>query len=126
MATTVFRNATVLPCTGDPPLADAAVVVEDDVIKEILTGGEAARATADEVVECAGRTLMPGLIDAHVHVAGLDVEIPRQRREYPASLMAYAIGAKIKEALDQGYTTVRDAGGADWGMKEAVARGLIK
>src|SRR5215467_10592196 len=39
--------------------------------------------------------------------------------------MAYEIGKTIKETLDQGFTTVRDAGGADWGMKEAVDRGLI-
>ena len=68
---------------------------------------------------------MPGLIDAHVHVCSLDVEVGREQYEYPTSLLAYEIAAVIGQTLDQGYTTVRDAGGADWGMKAAVDRGLI-
>jgi imidazolonepropionase-like amidohydrolase len=77
-------------------------------------------------IDCRGATLLPGLIDAHVHVCSLDVEIARQQREMPTSLLAYEIAAVMRQTLDQGYTTIRDAGGADWGMKEAVARGLIK
>jgi imidazolonepropionase-like amidohydrolase len=53
------------------------------------------------------------------------VDLAAQRRAYPASLLAYAAATMISQALDQGFTTVRDAGGADWGMKEAVDRGLI-
>lgn len=120
-----FRHVTVLSCTGEEPAEDATVVVEGDVIKDVLTGGRATHVAAGEVLDCPGRTLMPGLIDAHVHVSSLDVNIARQRREYTTSLMAYAIAGMIKQTLDQGYTTVRDAGGADWGMKEAVRRGLI-
>jgi imidazolonepropionase-like amidohydrolase len=122
VSVTIFTNTTIVPCTGAEPI-EGSVVVEDGVIREVTAGG--AGAVTGDVVDCRGRTLMPGLIDAHVHVASLDVEIPRQRREYPTSLLAFAIGRVIRETLDQGYTTVRDAGGADWGMKEAVARGLL-
>ncbi|HEY2176780.1 MAG TPA: amidohydrolase family protein [Mycobacteriales bacterium] len=122
MSVTIFTNTTIVPCTGAEPI-EGSVVVEDGVIREVTAGG--AGAVTGDVVDCRGRTLMPGLIDAHVHVSSLDVEIPRQRREYPTSLLAFAIGRVIRETLDQGYTTVRDAGGADWGMKEAVARGLL-
>ena len=62
---------------------------------------------------------------AHVHVCAVEVDLAAQRRAYPASLLAYAAGTMISQALGQGFTTVRDAGGADWGMKEAVGRGLI-
>ncbi|MGH3169906.1 MAG: amidohydrolase family protein [Trebonia sp.] len=124
----VFSNATVLPCTGADPVEGATVVVEDGLIKDITAGpaAQGAGAAAVDRVDCHGATLMPGLIDAHVHVCSLDVEIARQQREHPTSLLAYEIAAVIRQTLDQGYTTVRDAGGADWGMKEAVARGLIK
>ena len=118
-----FRNATVLPCTGADPIEAATVIVEDGLIKDIVTGAGGGAAT--DSIDCRGRTLLPGLIDAHVHVCSLDVEIARQQREIPTSLLAYEIAAVIRQTLDQGYTTVRDAGGADWGMKEAVARGLI-
>ncbi|NYH92265.1 metal-dependent hydrolase family protein [Actinopolymorpha rutila] len=119
----VFRHARLLACNGDDPLDDATVVVEDGVIRDVARGDSLVH--ADDVIDCRGRTLMPGLIDAHVHVCSLDVEVGREQRDYPTSLLAYEIGAVIGRTLDQGYTTVRDAGGADWGMKEAVARGLI-
>jgi imidazolonepropionase-like amidohydrolase len=122
MSVTVFRHARVIPCTGADPVEDASVVVEDGVIRDIAGP---APINADDTIDCAGRTLMPGLIDAHVHVCSLDVEIARQQRENTTSLLAYKIGRIIKQTLDQGYTTIRDAGGADWGMKEAVAQGLI-
>ncbi|MGB6454274.1 MAG: amidohydrolase family protein [Streptosporangiaceae bacterium] len=120
-----FRHATVLAGTGDDPVEDATVVVEGTIIRDVLTGTRAGARVSGDVIDCHGRTLMPGLIDAHVHVCALDVDLSAQRRNYPTSLMAYAIGRTIKETLDQGFTTVRDAGGADWGMKEAVDRGLI-
>ncbi len=116
----MFRDATVLPCTGGEPMEGATVVVEDGLIKEV--GDQQLASAADVTVDCRGRSLMPGLIDAHVHVCSVDVE---RRPDWPTSLLAYKIGAIMTETLSQGYTTVRDAGGADWGMKEAVERGLI-
>lgn len=118
-----FTNALVLPCTGAEPLEGASVVVEDGVIREIVDGP--ASPSSGEVIDCGGRTLMPGLIDAHVHVCSFDVESGRQRRETPTSLVAYETAVRLRQTLEQGFTTIRDAGGADWGMKEAVARGLI-
>ncbi len=120
-----FRHATVLSCTGADPVYDATVIVEGAVIKDVLTSARSAAGAGDEVVECGGRTVMPGLIDAHVHVCAVEVDLAAQRRDYPASLLAYAAATMITQTLDQGFTTVRDAGGADWGMKEAVDRDLI-
>ena len=120
-----FRHATVLACTGADPVYDATVIIEGAVIKDVLTSARSAAGADGEVIDCGGRTVMPGLIDAHVHVCAVQVDLAAQRRAYPASLLAYAAGTMISQALDQGFTTVRDAGGADWGMKEAVERGLI-
>ena len=120
-----FRHATVLACTGADPVYDATVIIEGALIKDVLTGARPAAGAGGEVIDCAGRTVMPGLIDAHVHVCAVEVDIAGQRRAYPASLLAYAAATMIRQALDQGFTTIRDAGGADWGMKEAVDRGLI-
>ena len=120
-----FRHATVLACTGADPVNDATVVIEGGVIKDVLTSARSAAGAGGEVIDCGGRTVMPGLIDAHVHVCAVEVDLAAQRRAYPASLLAYAAGTMISQALDQGFTTIRDAGGADWGMKEAVDRGLI-
>ncbi len=120
-----FRHATVLACTGADPVDDATVIVEGAFIKDVLTSAREATRVGGEVIDCRGRTVMPGLIDAHVHVCAVEVDLAAQRRDYPTSLLAYAVAKMIRQALDQGFTTVRDAGGADWGMKEAVDRGLI-
>lgn len=118
-----LRNATVISCTGDEPIEGATVVIEGGVIKEVSTARPPA--SSERSIDCRGATVLPGLIDAHVHLSSLDVDIARQTRDVPPSLMAYEIAAIMARTLRQGYTTVRDAGGADWGMKAAVERGLI-
>jgi imidazolonepropionase-like amidohydrolase len=78
-----FRHATVLACTGADPVCDATVVVEGAVIKDVSTGGHSAAGVGGEVIDCGGRTVMPGLIDAHVHVCAVEVDLAAQRRAYP-------------------------------------------
>jgi imidazolonepropionase-like amidohydrolase len=68
---------------------------------------------------------MPGLIDAHVHVGAVDANILEQQRKYFPSLLVIRTLKVMKEALDQGFTTLRDAGGADPGFREATVQGLI-
>jgi imidazolonepropionase-like amidohydrolase len=98
------------------------VVFEDGVIKEV---GRGAKTASGIRIDCAGRAVMPGLIDAHVHLCSVDVEVQGEQRRYPTSLLAMYIARNVGEALSQGFTTVRDAGGADWGLKAAVEKGLI-
>src|SRR6516162_2616652 len=102
-----FRHATVLACTGADPVYDATVIVEGAVIRDVLTSARAVTRVGGEVIDCRGRTVMPGLIDAHVHVCAVEVDLAAQRREYPTSLLAYAAAQMIRQALDQGFTTVR-------------------
>jgi len=76
------------------------------------------------VLDLRGKTVMPGLIDCHVHAMALIADLQRLERLPMTYVTAHA--AKILEAmLRRGFTTVRDAGGADWGLKEAVRLGLI-
>src|SRR5215468_4549526 len=100
----VFTNAYLIDCVGKEPVGGAAGVVE--------------------TVDLAGRTLMPGLTDAHVHVCAVEGNTAEQHRHHPPSLIAAKTLRRIEQALQQGFTTVRDAGGADYGFREAVASGL--
>jgi len=70
-----FRHATVLACTGADPVYDATVIVEGAVIKDVLTSARSAAGAGGEVIDCGGRTVMPGLIDAHVHVCAVEVDL---------------------------------------------------
>jgi imidazolonepropionase-like amidohydrolase len=124
MALTVFTNAFLIDCTGAEPVEGAAVVVEDDRIKEVAAGGRVGplpgRVTT---LDLAGRTLMPGLTDAHVHICAVTENITDQHRHYPPSYIAARAMQRAHECLLQGFTTVRDAGGADYGFRLALEEG---
>ena len=83
-----FRHATVLACTGADPVYDATVIVEGAVIKDVLTGARSAAGAGGEVIDCGGRTVMPGLIDAHFHVCAVEVDSDRGSRTDVTALRA--------------------------------------
>lgn len=99
---------------------------------ELLIEGETIRELSDKplkiekaaVLDCGGRTLMPGLIDSHVHVFLSEVYI-RLLESVPLTLMTARAVRLMKGMLDRGFTSVRDTGGADWGIKEAVEKGDV-
>jgi imidazolonepropionase-like amidohydrolase len=121
----VFEHATVIDCTGREPQRDARVVIEDGRIRRIGPSSGPPGPKDARVIDCQGRTLMPGLLDAHVHLALIDLDAAAEAA-LPAAVLALRIKDVIEATLDAGFTTVRDAGGLDWGFKEAVRLGLIR
>ena len=118
----LFKNLRLLDPHWDEAREGYEVLVEGDTIKEVSDRPiGAASATA---IDCGGRTLMPGLIDCHVHTHHSEVYINRLEG-VPLTLMMARSAGRLKRMLDRGFTTVRDAGGADWGTKTAVEAGLI-
>src|SRR5688572_27186195 len=118
----LFRNVQLLDPGQDRLLGGREVLVEHDVIREVsdrpITGAGAT------VIDGGGRTLMPGLIDCHVHVYLSEVNI-RNLEHIPLTLMTARAAPLMRGMLDRGFTTVRDTGGADWGIKAAVEGGLL-
>lgn len=76
-------------------------------------------------IDLGGRTLMPGLIDAHFHAYATAVDLSRAVRQ-PLSLHALEAHLLLEAALQRGFTTVRDAGGADNGLAVATERGFVR
>ena len=91
---------------------------------EIAEIGEALQPGSAEVVDCGGRVVMPGLIDSHVHVM-LTAVNTRALESVPLTLGTARAAASMHAMLSRGFTTVRDTGGADWGLKQAVDEGAI-
>ena len=120
-----LKNATIIDGTGADPVSNGAVVVEDDRIKEVLRGPSGWVPSDAQTIDCRNQTLLPGLIDVHVHVGAVDANIMEQQRLYHPSMLVIRSLKVIQEALDQGFTTIRDAGGADAGIREAQRQGLI-
>jgi imidazolonepropionase-like amidohydrolase len=118
MSRTVFRGARVFDGTGSDP-ARADVVVEDGRIVDVGSGLD-----GDESVELDGRTILPGFFDCHTHVTISHVDLWRAAQQ-PFSLAFYQAAHNLAATLRIGITSIRDAGGADLGIRQAVDDGLI-
>ena len=118
----VFRNARLFDGLQRTLQPMSTVVVEDGFIVSVTPGG--LQVDDAQVFDIAGRTLMPGLIDAHVHVTATIPDFFKLSM-LPQSLVTAQSKDVLLGMLDRGFTTVRDAGGADAGLVEAVESGIF-
>ena len=123
MASLLFKNARVFD-GHDPECAEGMnVLAADGRIQEI--SAKPIRAKNARVLDVGGRTLMPGLIDAHMHAYASDVNVQRIETVGPSYRAAHAVRI-LGYQLDCGFTTVRDVGGGDWSLAKAIADGLVR
>lgn len=120
----LIRGGLVFDGTGADSF-EGDVLIEDGRIADLAQRPEKLSAENAEVVLAHDRTVLPGLIDAHVHIGAVDVDIQAQYRRYFTSELTLRMAGKLRELLGQGFTTARDAGGADAGFAHAVAAGVI-
>jgi len=118
MTRIVLRGGRVFDGTGAHPAA-ADIAVEDGRIVGVGTGLD-----GDEEIDVRDRTILPGLFDCHTHVTISNVDLWGAVQQ-PFSMQFYEAARNLQATLAIGITTVRDAGGADLGIKQAVANGLI-
>jgi imidazolonepropionase-like amidohydrolase len=116
---TVLAGGRVFDGTG-APIADADVAVVDGRIEEVGAGLD-----GDEGVDVSGLTLLPGLFDTHVHVMLGHVDVWRHVQT-PFSYRFFDAVRNLEATLRVGITTVRDAGGADLGLKQALEDGIVR
>jgi len=121
MPDTLFSNANLVLDGFAERQASFDVLVKGNVIHAVsprpLDHGNAT------IIDVAGRTLMPGLIDAHCHVTGLSLS--PKNIAYPASEIAMAAAGYLRNSLMDGFTTIREAGGADYSIARLLAEGTI-
>ena len=119
----IFRSAKVFDGESSALIEGKDVVVAGGVIEDVAAP-DLRNDQKAEVIHCNGRVLMPGLIDAHVHVylAGLNLTRVAQ---LPMSYLAHYASGFLRACLDRGFTTVRDVGGADVGLAGAIRDGLL-
>ncbi len=122
MTQILFRGFHLLDPELDEPRAGCELLVEGDRIREV--SDRPIQSSGAEVIDGDGAFLMPGLIDAHVHVTLSEVAL-RRMEEVPLTLMTARAAVQMRAMLDRGFTTVRDTGGADWGLRAAVEQGLF-
>ncbi len=118
MTSAVFTGGQIFDGTG-AALAGGDIRVEDGRITDIGTG-----LTGDVEIDVSGKTILPGLFDCHVHLTTSTIDTV-ERLNTPLSYRFYQAIHNMQTTLDAGVTSVRDASGADLGVKRAVDNGLV-
>jgi imidazolonepropionase-like amidohydrolase len=106
----------------DELLEGIEVLIEGNSVREVserpISSASAQR------IDVGDRTLMPGLIDAHIHLCLTEVNL-QLLADMPLTLLSAKASVAMRAMLNRGFTTLRDTGGADWGIKAAVEQGLF-
>jgi imidazolonepropionase-like amidohydrolase len=122
MTVTILRNASVLDAADGTLTPGQSVAVEGDRIADVgpgLTGPDDA-----VLLDVGGRTVMPGLIDAHTHPAIVDQDV-FGLAEWPPTYVAARASRVLAGMLARGFTSIRDVGAGEIGLARAVEEGYF-
>lgn len=119
METVVLQNSAILDCTGRDPYPRGTLIVADKRIQAVGPMDQVPVPRDGRVIDLEGQTIMPGLIDAHAHVALMGGHMGGFEAEYPGAIFPLEVAKNIEDYLVHGFTTIRDAGGCDWSFKLA-------
>ena len=119
----VVRNARLFDAASGEMRPGSTLVIEGDRFVEITQ--QSLQVDDASVIDAGGRAVLPGLIDAHVHVVAASHDLVGLALQ-PPSLVSAQSSQIMREMLHRGFTSVRDAAGADQGLQEAVQRGLFE
>lgn len=122
MAKLFIKNVNLIDGSGSEKVANTNVLVEDGKFTKIAS--EEVDTEGAEVIDGEGAYMMPGMIDAHVHIMFENKPV-EQRLVTPFSYNFYLAGQYLNRTLNAGVTSVRDALGSDLGLKKAVENDLV-
>ena len=121
MTMQIIRNARIIDGSQDRAADPQDIVIENGVFQEV---SDKVSLRCDNEIDAKNHFVMPGLIDCHVHVIATTADL-KANADLPNSLLAYRMMALMKNMISRGFTTVRDLGGADVGIVDAIEEGLL-
>lgn len=118
----LLKNGLLVDGSSSDPQGPVAILIEDGVIRDVSD----TTIVRDGAVQfdLKGRAVMPGLIDCHAHPTLTELAVMAQE-DVPQTLNTARASTILRGMLDRGFTTIRDAAGGDWGLRQAVAEGQI-
>lgn len=119
----ILRNSQLLDPQQGKLLGGLEVLIEGERVVAVRPQGTGPDGDA-QVIDLGGRTLMPGMIDCHVHVLASNANLGMNALQ-PNAIIMYRALPILEAMLNRGFTTVRDAGGADWALARSIALGLV-
>ncbi len=127
--TTVVKNGQLVDGTGKAAVPNAALIITDGIITYAGPAADAPPAPEARVIDAKGGTIMPGLIEAHIHLTYFNVsELQDLDIKYPVEYVTLQSGVNAKTALECGYTAARSGGclhNIDVWMKKAIEEDMI-
>ncbi|MCE4545949.1 MULTISPECIES: amidohydrolase family protein [unclassified Caballeronia] len=118
----ILKNARVLDADHERDDGRYSIVIEGDTIREVTR--EPVEASGAKVIDVGGRTVMPGMIDCHAHVIASVAHLGNNSR-LPNTFAVLRAVPILAGMLNRGFTTVRDAGGADYALSRSIEDGTI-
>ncbi|RMF79808.1 MAG: amidohydrolase family protein [Chloroflexi bacterium] len=126
MSFTLINNCTLIDGNGGDPKRNISILIHNNRISKIGPAATITIPTTDvNMIDAGGKYVLPGLIDTHVHIM-MEVSSIQQMVARPFSMNFYNSVRYMRRTLDAGITTIRDAGGADLGVKQAVEQGIVE
>ncbi|MFX0194880.1 MAG: amidohydrolase family protein [Candidatus Hodarchaeota archaeon] len=122
----IVVGGTLIDGTGADPIENAVIVIENERIKEVGRKGEVSIPQGAQTIDAAGKTILPGLIEAHVHLWGAKTMNPHDWLIDPIGLCAIRSAVEAQRLLEAGYTSVRDLGSKiALDLKQAINEGSV-
>lgn len=118
----LIKNANIFNGRDNELYKGRNILIENNIISSV---SENSSPSADKIIDAKGKTIMPGLIDAHTHVTGA-AQVDLYQEKLPDSYIQICAGKAMEEMLLRGFTTIRDVGGADYGLSLALENKIIR
>lgn len=118
----ILKNARVLDADHEHNDGRYSIVINGDTIREVTR--EPVQSSGAQVIDVGGKTVMPGMIDCHAHVIASVAHLGNNSR-LPNTFAVLRAVPILAGMLNRGFTTVRDAGGADYALSRSIEDNVI-
>jgi len=122
--TLAIKSGLLIDGNGGAPIKDALLLIEGDKIVSVGRAGTIEIPKGAEIIDASDKTVMPGLIDSHVHIMTNSASL-EQRLFTPKAVSYFQAADNLRRTLRAGFTTIRDGGEADAGLRQSLEIGLI-